>query len=328
MNLRKPHSRKPRSDFARLAACGWALAVCLLTVPVHAQTVALELRNGDHLSGVILSENISRVVVSNAWNREIILPFDQIVRRTVLAARSSATPTNSLPSFAILTAPKPTQTNAPKRWTGQVEVGLDVLHSTSTRDIFHGRAKLTYVKDRFRNVTDLSGAYGRTDGVVDADRVDGANKIDFDLKARWYVYNQAWVGYDHVRKIDLGYEEGAGVGYHLWKSATFVENVELGFDYHAEDRTDNQDMHRFYGRLGENGSWKINRRLFFDHRIEYLPSVEDASQYRLRGEANLRYALIQNLSFNLTLLDSYDTAPAQGVTPNDLQIRSSVGVKF
>ena len=301
-----------------------------LAAAASAQTVVLDLRNGDRLSGVIVLESTNGVVLSNAWSRELVLPAAQIVRRTVLAAPvvPLAAPTNLTTKLALAGTNSPALAKPPKHWAGEAELGLDMARSTKTRQIFHGAAKATYVKAGFRNISEVSGAYGRNDGMTDTDRVDAANKTDYDVRNQWYIYNRAGVGYDHVRKVDLGYEDGPGVGYHLVKRPTFVLNTEAGFDYRAELRAEDEDISRFYGRLGENSSWKINHRFSLDHRVEYLPSVESPSQFRLRGEANLRYWVLQNLSFNVTVLDSYDTAPARDVTPNDLQIRSSVGVKF
>jgi hypothetical protein len=37
---------------------------------------------------------------------------------------------------------------------------------------------------------------------------------------------------------------------------------------------------------------------------------------------------MNNLFFTLTVLDQYDTEPPAGVGPNDLQVRSTLGVKF
>ena len=306
------------------------MAVWVAAAAPAPQTVVLDLRNGDRLSGVIVLESTNGVVLSNAWSRELVLPAAQIVRRITLAPAvvPLAAPTNPVAKLALLGTNPPALTKPPKRWTGEAEMGLEVLRSTVNRQIFHGRGKAMYLKDGFRNASEVSGAYGRTDGVTDADRVDAVNKTDFDVRKQWYLYNQAGVGYDHVRKIDLGYEDGPGVGYHLIKGSNFVLNTEVGFDYRAELRSEDADMSHFYGRLGENSSWKINTRFSLDHRFEYLPSVEDPTQFRLRGEANLRYWLLKNLSLNLTFQDSYDTAPAKDVTPNDMQVRSSVGVKF
>jgi hypothetical protein len=48
----------------------------------------------------------------------------------------------------------------------------------------------------------------------------------------------------------------------------------------------------------------------------------------MRFETTLSYELWKNLSLNWTVLDLYDSEPAAGVERNELQIRSSLGVKF
>jgi hypothetical protein len=48
----------------------------------------------------------------------------------------------------------------------------------------------------------------------------------------------------------------------------------------------------------------------------------------LRLEGTLRYPISDRLSLNLVVTDLYDTQPAQSVSQNDLQIRSTIGVKF
>jgi hypothetical protein len=45
-------------------------------------------------------------------------------------------------------------------------------------------------------------------------------------------------------------------------------------------------------------------------------------------EGTLRYPLLKNLSLNLVVIDLYDTEPVLGVTKNDMQIRSALGIKF
>ncbi len=84
----------------------------------------------------------------------------------------------------------------------------------------------------------------------------------------------------------------------------------------------------FYYRLAEIVNWPFGPKLSMDEKFEFFPRVEDLDQYRFRFETNFRYWLRSNLSLNLTVLDVYDTQPAPNVTRNDLQLRSSVGVKF
>jgi putative salt-induced outer membrane protein YdiY len=347
-----------------LAVAAAFIAVC----NASAQTISLELKNGDRITGQILSETNGRVTLSNSFASQMSIPLAEITRRVVLP------PTNA-PVVAVVTTNLPviTATNAPvaaaptnalaktnavafakavaatnrfldspflKNWHGDIQVGADLTFSERNRQVYNGRAKLTYAKNRFKTVIDYDTTYGRTEveetvnGVVstttktDANRMNGAIKTDFDLTKKWYVYNLAGMGYDEIRKIDLRYEIGPGVGYHLIQASNFFLNVESGATYQREERTDNTEQSRFFGRLAENGTWKITPRLTWDEKFEYLPSLEESGEYKMRFETNLRYAMLQNVFLNLSVLGIYDSQPALGIKKGDLQIRSSVGVKF
>jgi hypothetical protein len=320
-----------------LLSLGILAAFLLTALPASGQKVVLELRNGDRISGRIVSETMDRLVLSNAWSREIVLAPRQVARRVWLPLTD---PNSDLPilnpaltgQLAFLTdtnaAARSTKPVTPKRWVAEAQLGLDFAQNTKTREVVYGQAKFTYAKTPLRNVTEVSGSYGRTDGVEDANRVDGRNKTDYDLDRRWYIYNLAGVGYDVVRKIDFRSEVGPGVGNHIAKGSNFVLNVEIGGNYQTEDRSNGTEVDQFYARLGESGVWKISKKLSLEHRFDYQPSVEDSGQYRLRGEATIRYWLWTNISLNVTVADSYDTKPAPDVPPNDLQIRSTLGFKF
>ena len=63
-------------------------------------------------------------------------------------------------------------------------------------------------------------------------------------------------------------------------------------------------------------------------KFEFLPQAETLGKFRFRLETTASYALLQNLSLNLSVINTYDTQHAINVHPNDLQIRSSIGIKF
>jgi putative salt-induced outer membrane protein YdiY len=330
-----------------LAAGAWLAGLSAL-----AQTVSVELKNGDRITGQVLSETTNRLTLSNAFAREISLPLTEISKRTVLVAL-----TNPAPVIVVTTNP-PASTNvlalakavaatnrfftSPflKSWHGDIQVGADLTFSERNRQVYNAKAKLIYARNRFKSVFDYDTTYGRTeveetiDGVkrttskTDANRMNGAVKTDFDLTRKWYVYNLAGMGYDEIRKIDLRYEFGPGLGYHLIQATNFFLNVEAGATYQREERTDGTVQSRFFGRLAENGTWKITPRLTWDEKFEYMPSLEESGEYRIRFETNFRYAILQNVFLNVSILDIYDSQPALGIKKNDLQIRSSVGVKF
>ena len=317
------------------------------------QTVSLELKNGDRITGQLLSDTNNRVVLSNRFSREIIIPLEEITKRTVLSPPTNAViaivpATNAPPKTnGVALAKAVAATNmlftSPlmKNWHGDIQMGVDLTFSERNRQVYNAKAKVIYAKAPLKSTFDYDATYGQSQieerlpngkthevSTTDANRMGGSVKTDLDLTKKWYVYNLAGMGYDEIRRIDLRYEIGPGLGYHLIQWTNFFVNTEVGAAYQHEERSDGSELSTFFGRVAENGTWKITPRLTWDEKFEYLPRIEDPDQYRIRFETNLRYAMLQNIFFNLSLIDIYESNPANRVTQNDLQVRSSIGVKF
>jgi hypothetical protein len=118
------------------------------------------------------------------------------------------------------------------------------------------------------------------------------------------------------------------MGVHLVKKPTFVLNVESGLNYQAQQRTSGVDLESVYLRLGEDTTWKITSRLSLTKKFEFFLDGEDVEQFRFRLDSTLGYKIFENLSLNLTVLDTFDTEPAARVNKNELQIRSTIGIMF
>ena len=311
----------------------------------RSQTVVLQLRGGDRLTGTITAEDTNRVVLSTKWAKEMVVPLADILKRepvptpvpvaapTNAPSTSAGTVTNTMgaarPGTAGVSGAMPEiKAKPPHRWAGEAQIGADLAFSERKRQLYSGRLKATYLYEKFRNIFDYTFTYAKTDGLLSDNHMFGSSKTDFELSKRIYVYNLGGAGYDEIRKIDIHYEVGPGFGYRVLKLTNFVFNTELGVNYQAEDRSDNTHTELFFYRLAENATWALSRRISFDEKVEFFPRVEDFAKYRLRLEANARYALRNNLAFVVSVLDAYDTQPAIGVGHNDLQLRSSISLKF
>lgn len=334
------------------------LAACLIIGEARGQNVILHLRNGDRIAGTILSENTNQVTLSNAWTSALSVPLAQIESRetpapvtnaapaaAVAAAKPApaAAPTNAVaavvkpvkPPAAPATPPKTTPSWFKQHIKGDASVGSDLLFGSADRQIYFGRFSLTYSqpyksdpKEFFRDILTYNAEYGKTAGVLSANHMEGSSKTDFDLTRKIYAYNLGGAGYDEIRKIDIHYEIGPGAGWHALTLTNFVLNLEAGGNYQRDDRSDNTVTKNFYYRLAEDYTWKINHSMNMKEKFEFFPQAENLGQYRARFESTLSYALLLHLSLDLTVLDTYDTQPAGGVDRNELQIRTSLGVKF
>ena len=315
----------------------WCVIIGLCWVgAAWSQSVVLQLKNGDRLTGTIVTEDTNRIVITTKWAKDLAVPAAEITRREtnaspliVVAPPSSPAPAAPT-AAAMMPAPPALKPSNPKHWAGEVQFGLDLAFSEKDRQLYSGRAKATYARNQFRNLSDYSFSYGHTDGVLSANRMDGSDKMDFDVgrERRFFVYNLVGAGYDQIRLIDYRYEAGPGFGYHVVRRPTFALNSELGANYQVQYRADHTHVEQFYYRLAEDSTWKVNSRLTVDERFEYFPLYNKLDEFRLRAEMNLRFLLWGNLTVTLTLLDQFDTRPARSVPENDLQIRSLVGVKF
>jgi hypothetical protein len=330
------------------------LAVLFTASSILAQTITVDLKNGDRITGNLISEgaNTNVLVLSNAWAARLAIPFSEITNRfthTNVALIAAATNTaNTNITNAVAFAKKVASTNSLftsrylKYWHGDLQAGVDLTFGERNRQVYNGRAKLTYARNRFKAIIDYDTTYGRsqkeeeiegtgltrTVSVTDANRMFGSVKAEYDLTKKWYVYNLGGAGYDEIRKIDLRYEVGPGLGYRLINVTNLLVTIEGGSNYQYEEHTDGTEISTFNLRLAQAAAWKITPRLTWDERFEYTPRYEDPADYRIRFETNVRYALLQNVFLNLSVLDIYDSDAAPGVEKNDLQIRSSVGVKF
>ena len=333
------------SRLPRLNVLAWLIASLLLGVASTstAQEVILYLRNGDRLAGHILTQTNNEIHITTSWAKDLTVPATAVDRvEAVVPANVSGAVIVQLPpstnAFAsgLLDYVEATTNVVPtKKISGDVNLGTDFLFGTSDSQNYSGGADLSYIqpylrdsKKFFRTSLSYTVEYGRTDGVISSDRMDGTSKTDFDIWKGLYVYNLGESGYDRVRKINIMYEEGPGVGYHVLTRSNLAVNVELGSDYQRRDLSDGTSTRYFFQRYAEDLTWQISRLLTWTEKAELLSRYDNPSILRAHIESTLSYALFQNLSLNLSALDLYDSAPAVGVRHNSLELKSSVGYKF
>ena len=328
------------------------LAVLACLVPAFsasAVNVVVLLRNGDRITGELVAQETNHVVIQTSWAGKLSLPVPTIgglrtvsgedLLRAVAAPAVAAPPT---PRAEVGVAAKPKTTSAPpveksqpKRLRNNLQVGSNLMFGARDQQVLFARVKSNYErpynhepKKFFRTSADYSADYGETENIRSANRMAGSLKTDFDLGTRSYCYNLASGGYDEIRKIDLRYEIGPGMGYHLIKHPAFEFDVEGGFNYQVQYRSTGGKLDSMYVRAAEDTTWKLNSRFSLSKKFEFFVNGEDPEQFRFRLDATASYRLIENLSLNLTVLDQYDTDPAPKVDQNEVQIRSTIGITF
>ena len=347
-------------------AGGWLVLVAFLLVNAcRSETVTLHLRNGASVTGEMISLDTTFITITNAVLGKIAIPVVEVQRlqkkntgqaagqTTAAPLPAPATnpppatpaaqtaPTNQPPQAVLpAPAPKPTATAAaqpspvkpkpPKRWTIDAQVGADLQYNQNERRLYYGRGKWTYGKDRFRSIVDYLATYGKTDGILSANDMNGSVRVELDVEKtkRVFLFNAAGIGYNEIRKIDLAYDDSFGLGYKLIARTNLTLNADIGVNYQKQHFSDGTSKDYGALRLGELMGWKISSKWILDQKFEFYPRFTDIGDYRMRFESNLRYLLSNSLNLNFTVIDQYDTQPASSVTRNDLLVRATLGFKF
>jgi len=303
--------------------------------PVKAEVI--QLKNGDRISGEVVREDDNSVSVKTRWNAELVLPKAEIEKRetkTPVSEPAKVLPVpaviDPLPAQVIAEQPPATPPRPKGVWKTNIQLGADLRESTVSSYLYSASGRVTYARGTWHNSADLRYSYGKSGNTLSADRMDGTLKSDLDVgqNREWFLYGLGGAGYDEVRKIDYQYEIGPGVGRHLLTRTNMALNAEAGFSFQEQNFSNASRRNELRLRLAEDFFWKLNSKVSLEHKAEIQPAFDDPADYRFRFEATISYSLFNNVSWNVTLIDLYDSKPTAGVSNNDLQIRSGIGISF
>ena len=329
--------------------------------------VTLHLKNGDRLTGEVLSETADRIVLGTPWNLAIFVPKSEIQSQSVVpqgaedvgsadkvqpagqAVTASSTEKLATEFNEASAAPTPVQLSKPpgapgpsgkakepKHWKWNLKMGVDYLSGVKDRQIYSVQTALTYTRNYqsnprkfLRNKIDYGLQYGETDGDIAANSMVVVDKLDFDVFGDFYGYGSVGSGYDRVRKIEYQIEVGPGMGYHLIAEKTVAVDAELGLNYQYRQGLDGAPNREvIQARIAQELTWEVLSKITLSETIALLPFLDEPGQYQVRVGGNVGFGIVRHLSLNLTVMNLYDTQPAPGVPNNDFQLRSSLGVNF
>jgi hypothetical protein len=312
-----------------------AIVGLISVLTLRAEQSSLHLTTGDRVTGEIVEQNEQRVVVKTPWGGTVTVPREFIVRMETTVPVAPGTNAPIALATSGTNSPAIPEAKKAKEWKLEARLGADMIRGQRERDIYYSQISLDYAhpyeanpKKFFRNKLEYRADYGTTDGETSANRMTLSDKIDCDISERAYVYNFVGGGYDEVRLINAQYEIGPGMGYHLFRKPNFAANVESGLTYQYQDRDAEGEVESLYGRFGQDVTWKLYPRIVLTQKSTVLMSLEDADELQFRLEANVSVGLLQYLSLNLTAIELFDTQPVSGVSQNEFQLRSSLGVTF
>jgi putative salt-induced outer membrane protein YdiY len=197
-----------------------------------------------------------------------------------------------------------TAINSLKKWDkNEVVLGADATYGNN-RDVNTGNRTTT---------AQNYGGFGQYNRLIDD---------------RWYFGLRGDARQDRIANVDYRATVAPTLGYYLIKKEAMQLKLEAGPAMVFEKLRGTGTQNYLTLRVAEEFRWKINDRASLVQSLEFLPQVDDFSNYVINGAITLDTKITEKLSTTITFQDFYRSTPAPGRKENDIRLLAGLAYKF
>ncbi|MEE8142038.1 MAG: DUF481 domain-containing protein [Planctomycetota bacterium] len=219
-------------------------------------------------------------------------------------------------------------------WSATLDIGVSYQASTSDETDITAGFSIERKKKPTRLFLKVDYIFGR-DKESGEDSVESDNQLrallkgEYDFSNRGYVFMSSDYEYDSIKRLSARWVGKLGPGYRIIKNARADVGLEVGGarvhrSFFGGDTEDNWSI-----SIGTEGNVKLpygGALLRFSG--DYLPSLDDSTDYILRGSASVEFPLSTHLALKASVINVYDNTPDPGSDKNDFQTLMSLSWRF
>jgi putative salt-induced outer membrane protein YdiY len=342
----------------------WLLVlVALLCGVANLTAEEVTLKNGDHLSGAILSMDGKKLVLKTTYAGEISIDWaevtqfssdkqplvvtkadKQLVSGTVAAEGadvvvSTAQGVQRVPRADVTTMRSPADQAAYEKslhpgmledWTGGGNLGFALARGNSqTTNLALGFNVLRKTStDAW--VVNAASIYSTDDklGITSANSLGGLIRYDHDLNKKLFAYGVFAGMYDTLQLLNYRIMPGGGLGFHAIATPTTTLDLLGGLGYTRESYYNGTVNNLLTATLGDEFSHKFTASTSITQNLYYLPSLNDTSNYRVNFSVGISTKLNGWMTANANFLDQYINKPVPGNKYNNVLFTTGLGFTF
>jgi putative salt-induced outer membrane protein YdiY len=359
-SARNPENKERIEVLKKFCLFILASSVCG-TAALHAEQVSL--KNGDHLSGAIVSMDGKKLVLKTTYAGEVSIDWaevsqfssdqqplvvtkadKQLVSGTVAAEGSDVVVTTAqgvqkVPRADVSTMRSPADQAAYEKslhptmmegWTGGGSFGFALARGNSqTTNLALGFNALRKTNtDAW--VVNATSIYSTDDklGVTSANSLGGLIRYDHNLNQKLFAYGAFAGMYDTLQLLNYRFMPSGGLGYHAIASKATTLDLLGGLGYTRESYYDGTVNNLLTLTLGNEFAHKFTPNTSITQSLYYLPSLNDTSNYRINFNVGLATKLNNWLTANMNFNDQYVNQPVPGNKYNDIIFTTGLGFTF
>jgi len=241
----------------------------------------------------------------------------------IASAGVLSTQADNSTNVATNTLVKPTE----YPWVSQAAAGVTIARGNS--DIVLLNAKIGTQKKTPENeyILGADGAYGKSDGVENADAIHGNAQYNRNFNDKFYGFLIGDALHDGIQDIKYRVSVNPGVGYYFIKNKATTLGGEAGPGVVTQelgnDRTTYADV-----RVAEHLDQVLTPAAKLWEKAELVAQASKPENYYVNFEIGVETAMSKTVGLQLTLDDSYVNQPATGRKNNDVRLIGGVTYKF
>jgi putative salt-induced outer membrane protein YdiY len=159
-----------------------------------------------------------------------------------------------------------------------------------------------------------------SDEEVTGDELRGFLRHEHDVTARWFGFGSLEGEHDGIEDLALRLIPKLGAGYKFVNTETLLLSADAGVAY-LYQKYFGGDTESFMAlAFGAEKAWKLPwLGASWNTRLDWLPSMTDAfDDYRMRGETGLLIPIVEQLSLKASVVDEYNSQPADDAVSNSV----------
>jgi putative salt-induced outer membrane protein len=339
---------------------GLALIVFAATAS-YAEQVTL--KNGDHLTGSIVSMDGKKLVIKTTYAGEVPIDWSevsqfssdkqplvvtkadkQVVSGDVTSEGSNVLVTTAqgvqtVPRADVATMRSPADQAAYEKslhpgmlegWTGGGNFGFALARgNTETTNLALGFNALRKTNNDawVVNAASIYTNDAKTSSTT-ANSFGGLIRYDRNLNKKLFAYGVFSGMYDALQQLNYRFMPGGGLGYHAIATPATTLDLLGGLGYTRESYYNGTTNNLLTATLGDEFSHKLTKTTSITQNLYYLPSLNQTSNYRVNGSFGIATKINGFMTANANFLDQYASQPVPGNKNNDILFTTGVGFTF
>lgn len=323
------------------------LLICLLLFLHSPKSRAdtLLLKNGDRLSGTILSLVSGKLDFESAYAGKIKIDWQQVDRfatesKALFVLRDDNTingiaalqeknseivivvgevlKTAALSPADIIAINPPKIEQKPVKMEGRVNVGSVFRSGNNDTSNVHFDSEIIARTLSNRYTAGVVFNWGESQDVETESNFAGRLKYDHFINQKWYLASSASFLTDRFKDLNLRSFFGVGLGYQFWESEIKNLSLEFGGDYFNEDYMLAPDESFPAAHFNTNFDHLLfNNNLQFFHKHQLYVGLEDIQNLLFQAQTGLRLPIFNQINATIQYNFDWDNSPAKSKVRTD-----------